>query len=60
MKKFNIFLWIVLSLLLLLYLLFLFAVPNIINLNNYKSDVQKIVKDSVNLDLDFDIIFRAS
>ena len=39
-----------LSLVLVLYLSFLFILPNIINLNNYKSDLTKIVKDTSNLE----------
>ena len=36
------------------YLAFLFVVPNVINLNNYKKDIQKLVSDTTKLNLDFD------
>lgn len=36
------------------YLSFLFILPNAVDLNNYKADVQKIVKEQTNLSLDFD------
>lgn len=35
-----------------LYAAFLFALPSLINLNNYKKDIQKIVSDSVKLNFD--------
>ncbi len=34
-----------------LYGMFLFILPNVVNLNNYKSELQKLVKDSANLNL---------
>ena len=37
-----------------LYLCFLLVLPNVINLNAYKSDLQKVVKDSCGLTVDFD------
>lgn len=43
-----------LSVVVILYLAFLFVLPNVINLNSYKKDIQKIVSDSVKLDIDFD------
>ena len=36
------------------YLIFLFVIPNVINLNNYKKDIQKIVYDTAKLNIDFD------
>ena len=39
--------------LLLIYAAFLFVVPSAVNLNTYKGEVQKIVKENVNLELDF-------
>ena len=41
------------SLIALLYLAFLFILPNAINLNKFKPDLQKIVKEQTNLNLDF-------
>ncbi len=38
----------------IVYLSFLFILPNAINLNNYKTDIQKIVKEQTNLSLNFD------
>lgn len=37
-----------------LYLCFLLVLPNVINLNAYKSDLQKVVKNSCGLTVDFD------
>lgn len=55
MKKFfKILGYICVSVLVLLYLAFLFVLPKAINLNTYKSDLQKIVKDNTNLTIDFD------
>ena len=53
LKKHKIFISASLILLLILYLLFLFAMPNFINLNNYKKDIQKIVYDTAKLNIDF-------
>ena len=41
----------ILSILVVIYFAFLFILPNVINLNNYKSDINKLVKDMANLDL---------
>lgn len=46
----------VILLLVILYTSFLFILPNVINLNNYKKDIQKIVKDTVKLKIDADNI----
>lgn len=55
MKKiFKIVGYICLSVLVILYLAFLFVLPRAINLNTYKPDIQKIVKDNTNLSIDFD------
>lgn len=43
----------ILSILIMLYLAFLLIVPNIINLNNYKNDIQKIAFDTAKLKIDF-------
>ena len=53
LKKYKVFIAVIGAFLLVLYLLFLFAVPNLINLNNYKKDIQKIVSDTAKLDFDF-------
>ena len=53
LKKHKLFISLSLTCILVLYLLFLFAVPNLINLNNYKKDIQKIVYDTAKLNLDF-------
>ena len=53
LKKYKVFIAVIGVFLLVLYLLFLFAVPNLINLNNYKKDIQKIVLDTAKLDFDF-------
>ena len=45
--------YIVLSVLLCLYLVFLFVLPRKIDLNVYKPELQKLVKDNTNLDVDF-------
>jgi uncharacterized protein involved in outer membrane biogenesis len=42
------------SIVLTLYFAFLFVLPNVLNLNNYKKDIQKIVFDSAKLNLDFE------
>lgn len=55
MKKFLIKLGIVLaSVLLLLYLAFLFVLPNAVDLNKYKADIQKLTKEQTNLNIDFE------
>lgn len=41
------------SILLLLYLIFLFVLPNVVDLNQYKPMVQQIVKEQAKLDIDF-------
>ena len=42
------------SILIILYLSFLFILPNIVDLNKFKPDIQKIVKEQTNLTIDFD------
>ncbi len=44
----------IILLLLILYLLFLFVLPKAVDLNQFKPDLQKIVKEQTNLLLDFD------
>lgn len=44
----------IISLLAVLYLAFLFVLPNALDLNKFKPDIQKIVKEQTNLTLDFD------
>ncbi|MBE7713213.1 MAG: hypothetical protein E7Z87_05670 [Cyanobacteria bacterium SIG26] len=48
--------YVLLSIFGLLYLSFLLLVPNLININDYKSDIQKLVKDNTNLTVDFEEI----
>ena len=55
MKKFlKIFGFIVLGIIVILYLSFLFILPNIVDINQYKEDLQKLVKEQTNLNLDFE------
>ena len=55
MKKFfTIVGYLFLGVILCLYLAFLFYLPRKIDLNTYKPDIQKIVKDNTDLTLDFD------
>ncbi len=42
------------SILVLLYLAILFVVPNVIDLNQFKPDIQKIAKEQANLIIDFE------
>ncbi len=42
--------------LLMVYTAFLFVLPNVINLNNYKEDIKKIVTDTCKLNIDADDI----
>lgn len=42
------------SFVVLLYLAFLFVLPNVVDLNKFKPDLQKLVKEQANLNLDFD------
>lgn len=44
----------VVSFVILLYLAFLFILPNAVDLNKFKPDLQKLVKEQANLNLDFD------
>ncbi len=44
------------SILVAIYLAFLFVVPNVININNYKKDIQKIVYDTAKIKFDFESI----
>jgi len=46
--------YVVLAVLAILYLSFLFILPNKIDLNVYKSDIQKLVKENTDLSIDFD------
>ena len=45
---------VILSVFLILYFAFLFVVPNAVNLNNYKEDIQKLVEENTKLYLEFD------
>ena len=54
MKKFlKVFGITLLSLVSILYLVFLFVLPNVVNLNQFKPMVQQIVKEQVHLNIDF-------
>ena len=54
MKKFLKVFGIILGIIIIiLYLAFLFILPNAVDLNKYKSDLQKIVKEQTNLTVDF-------
>ena len=44
----------VLSILVLLYLAFLFVLPNVVKLNDFKPMIQQIAKEQANLNVDFD------
>ena len=48
--------YVFLSILVCIYLAFLFVIPRMINFNAYKTDIQKLVKDSTNLTVDFERI----
>ena len=50
----KIFLYILGSIFALFYVCFLFVLPNVIDLNQYKEDIQKIVKEQTNLNLNFE------
>ena len=53
-KGLKIFLYVFGSIFALFYICFLFVLPNIIDLNQYKEDIQKIVKEQANLNLNFE------
>lgn len=42
------------SLVLILYLTILFVIPNVVKIDDFKSDIQKIVKEQADLDVDFE------
>lgn len=54
MKNLKVFGYVLLGILGVFYLSYLFVLPKAINLNTYKSDVQKLVKDNTDLTVDFD------
>ncbi len=55
MKKFfKVFSLSIASIVVLLYLSFLFILPNAVDLNKFKPEIQKIVKEQANLSIDFD------
>ena len=55
MKKFlKIFGFCVLGIVVLAYLSFLFVLPNAVDINKFKPDIQKLVKESANLDINFE------
>ena len=53
LKKYKNILIVLLVCVAFLYAAFLFILPNAINLNNYKSDIQKIVEENAKLHFDF-------
>lgn len=55
MKNFlKIFGFCILGIIILVYLSFLFILPNAVDVNKFKPDVQKIVKENVNLNINFE------
>lgn len=54
MKKFKIFTVTLLFFIAIFYFVFLFILPNVINLNDYKNDINKLAKDTVNLNVSYD------
>ena len=54
MNKWKIFGFSVLGIAVLFYLSFLFLIPNIIDVNKFKPEVQKIAKEQANLFIDFE------
>lgn len=52
LKKHKQALTVLLSVVIVAYAAFLFVLPNVINLNNYKKDIQKIVFDNAKLNFD--------
>jgi len=55
-KKYKKALVYITSIIVALYAIFLFVLPNVINLNNYKKDIQKIVYNISKLNFDFENI----
>ena len=54
MKKFcKIFGFTLLGLVAIAYLAFLFVLPNVVDINKFKPDVQKIAKEQANVSVDF-------
>ena len=52
MKSFlKYFLYVILSVLFLIYLAFLIVLPNVVKLEDYLPEIQKIVKEQANVDL---------
>lgn len=56
MKKLKIFGYVILSLVLIVYISFLVIAPRVVNIDKYKPEIQKLVKDSTGLVLDYDKI----
>ena len=54
MSKLKIFGLSVLSILVLSYLAFLFVLPNVVDINKFKPEIQKIAKEQANLSIDFE------
>ena len=53
-KNWKIFGFSVLGIIILTYLSFLFVLPNVVDVNKYKPEIQKIAKETANLSIDFD------
>ena len=54
MNKWKIFGFSILGLAVLFYLCFLFVIPNVIDVNKFKPEIQKITKEQTNLSIDFE------
>lgn len=48
--------YVFLSVILCVYLAFLFVIPNLINFDKYKADIQNLIKENTNLSVDFEKI----
>ncbi len=53
MKNLKIFGYVLLSMVAVIYLAFLVVVPNVIKVDKYKPEIQKLVKDNTGFELDF-------
>ena len=53
-KNWKIFGFTTLGFLALAYLSFLFVLPNVVDVNKYKPEIQKIAKEQAKLDIDFE------
>ena len=53
-KNWKIFGFTTLGIATLAYLSFLFIVPNVVDINKFKPEIQKIAKEQANLNIDFE------